>query len=278
METSNLYFIHFPKMSALKIGKADDIEGRYNNLKKYWGEADLSNSYYVSMPTREVFKYEKSLHLLYSKYSISLQEGDGKTEFFDIQVLDKIISYFSSCTDFELKKDIKMKSKKNLDKKYKFRRNKLKQNSNAAFLSISEMIVRLNKLSKLLNFLIKFKNELSFQYDLIEGEYYFRVKLKNNIDEINFNKLIDNIWNQLSFKSDTHTGWGWFTISSWCTRCFSERTFQIVITDPMSLDNDHFCKIFFEGWSTLVHPVLQKLPNKSNVLNDNLPIITWNIN
>lgn len=33
METSNLYFIHFPKMSALKIGKADDIEGRYNNLK-----------------------------------------------------------------------------------------------------------------------------------------------------------------------------------------------------------------------------------------------------
>ncbi|MDC5240217.1 GIY-YIG nuclease family protein [Acinetobacter baumannii] len=278
METSNLYFIHFPKMSALKIGKADDIEGRYNNLKKYWGEADLTNSYYVNMPSREVYKYEKSLHLLYSKYSISLPEGDGKTEFFDIQVLDKIISYFLSCTDFELKKDIKLKSKEFLNKKSKFKRNKLKQSSNTVFLSISEMNIRLNKLSKLLNFLIKFKNKLFFQYDLIDGEYYFRVKLDSNIDEINFNKLIDKIWNLLSFKNNTHSGWGWFTISTWCTRCFSERTFQIVITDPMSLDNDHFCKIFFEGWSALVYPVLQKLPNKLNVLNHNLAITTWSIN
>ena len=48
MKKSFIYIIDWTStLSAIKIGKADNIYSRYSQLKSNFGEADLANSYWI---------------------------------------------------------------------------------------------------------------------------------------------------------------------------------------------------------------------------------------
>lgn len=274
MLNSNLYFLNFPQLNAIKIGKADDVENRYQSLKSYWGDADLNNSYYVSLPSDEVYKYERSLHILFSKFNKKIDKGDGWTEFFEIDILEDVINFFAKSTDYEVYKGIVLQQKmKVLEKKKKFKKDKLKQANNEMFLTLENIVSKLFKLTKLLIFIKKYEDRIIFQYDLVDGEYFLRMKLNANLTEKQFENLVNKIWNLFSYRYRSHKSIGGFNLSTWSTTDFAQKTFQMVITNPLDLDKGRNMPIVFrEMWVEMVQPVLSKLPQKSKGCIEDIPI------
>lgn len=99
VKQSSLYLLVFPNRGLLKVGKANDVHSRYCTLKRWWGEADLSESYELIGTTETVFKLEKALHVLLSSYLARADVGDGRTEMFELASLEsaiKLIEIFVS--------------------------------------------------------------------------------------------------------------------------------------------------------------------------------------
>lgn len=92
-EFTHLYILVFPERGIIKIGKADGVHERIQSLKRWWGEADYEASYHLSAPTDLIFRLEKSLHFLLSKYSVSYAEGDGRTELFSNDALSTALKH-----------------------------------------------------------------------------------------------------------------------------------------------------------------------------------------
>jgi DNA-binding XRE family transcriptional regulator len=90
---SLVYVIIFPKINAFKVGKADDLKKRLPLLISHWGTPDYEDSYYISVPSSQVFKLESSIHFLLSSHNIKYEIGSGKTEMFDMRVFDMAIQY-----------------------------------------------------------------------------------------------------------------------------------------------------------------------------------------
>jgi len=88
MKLTHLYLIVFPQKSIFKIGKANDIHNRIHSLKAYWGDPDLDQSYYVVADENLVFRIELALKNILLGYKYECDDGDGKTEIFDIEALD----------------------------------------------------------------------------------------------------------------------------------------------------------------------------------------------
>ena len=90
---TNLYILAYPKLSAFKVGKANDVFARTETLNKFWGKPDYNSSYYIEVEDNLVYKLEKGLHYLLSAFNKKYDEGDGKTEFFDVKAFDDAINY-----------------------------------------------------------------------------------------------------------------------------------------------------------------------------------------
>ena len=79
---SYVYVLDFPDTKAIKIGKADNIYKRANELYKDWGRVDYKASLALKVKASTVHKIEKSLHRFFADYNIPFKSGDGHTEFF----------------------------------------------------------------------------------------------------------------------------------------------------------------------------------------------------
>ncbi|MDX9742633.1 MAG: GIY-YIG nuclease family protein [Arcobacteraceae bacterium] len=90
--TNNDYF---------KIGKADDIDNRYNTLKNLY-DFNLLESYTIEITKKEVFKLEKTLHFLFSDYRVkNLPKQDGYSEFFKLDCLNNLLNILKSLKNFK---------------------------------------------------------------------------------------------------------------------------------------------------------------------------------
>ena len=56
---TNVYLLIYPKLKAFKVGKADNVFNRADNIKKWWGEPDYVNSLSLEINNELVFKLEK---------------------------------------------------------------------------------------------------------------------------------------------------------------------------------------------------------------------------
>lgn len=114
MKKSYIYIIDWtPTLGAIKIGKADNIYSRYSQLKSNFGEADLSNSYWIEVPVSKVNSIEKLIHLRLKEYRKEISiKSDGSTEFFDINSFESLKEL---CKDMDLtiQKGISEPKKKN---------------------------------------------------------------------------------------------------------------------------------------------------------------------
>ena len=114
MKNSFIYIIDWTStLSAIKIGKANNIYSRYSQLKSNFGEADLANSYWIEVPTSKVNDIEKLIHLRLKEYRKEISiKSDGSTEFFDINSFESLKEL---CKDMALtiQKGISEPKKKN---------------------------------------------------------------------------------------------------------------------------------------------------------------------
>jgi hypothetical protein len=81
-----VYILHFPQHSAVKIGLTGDFEKRSKGLICDFGEYIIIDI----IETQECFKLETSLHEKFANYRMCLEEGCGRTEFFDDCILEQI--------------------------------------------------------------------------------------------------------------------------------------------------------------------------------------------
>lgn len=93
MQKSTVYVLVYPELKAIKIGKADNVLNRIQQLC-HWGKPDFEQSYVINTNMSDVYKLEGALHLKLSNYRKEMQKMDGYTEFFNLDVLNELDSIF----------------------------------------------------------------------------------------------------------------------------------------------------------------------------------------
>lgn len=89
---ASLYVLIFPECGFLKVGKANDVYARCQQLKHWWGDPDYQESLELAAPKSTVLLVENTLHrLLRKNYSADVLKGDGYTEFFTMDALDIVL-------------------------------------------------------------------------------------------------------------------------------------------------------------------------------------------
>ena len=183
---TKIYLLIFPSKSILKIGKANDVEARINTLKKWWGEVDYKNSYSLEIHSDEALKIERALHLLLAGYSEHFDEGDGKTEMFNLNCLDialehvKLLIADPNNSAKGLTQGIKVTPLKNNSKtthQIKNRRlKKLITEHKERDRLLDECVERFKKIKKLILFIYAKRYQIDYQYTISNNRLFFRVK------------------------------------------------------------------------------------------------------
>lgn len=99
---SCVYVLIYPHLNAIKVGKADVILNRIQQLG-HWGTPDLEKSFQILVNKSDVFKLESTLHFLLKEFNKGMDYADGFTEFFDIECYSKICELIQFL-DFKVKK------------------------------------------------------------------------------------------------------------------------------------------------------------------------------
>ena len=163
MKKSFIYIIDWTStLSAIKIGKADNIYSRYSQLKSNFGEADLANSYWIEVPVSKVNDIEKLIHLRLKRYRKEISiKSDGSTEFFDINSFESLKEL---CKDMDLtiQKGISKPKKRNKRiMTYAEQQQKAKENFEKSIRKAQRTLKRLITVFKYLN---QEKNNFEIKY------------------------------------------------------------------------------------------------------------------
>ena len=89
----HLYLAVLPLPQALKVGKADNVGERISKLSRSWGSISCDSSYCLSEKASVVSQLEKSLHLFLRPYAVRFDDGDGKTELFELAALEAALAH-----------------------------------------------------------------------------------------------------------------------------------------------------------------------------------------
>jgi hypothetical protein len=148
-----------------KIGKADNIENRYKQLKKNYTFM-LDNSYSIEVEYKEATNLEKTLHCIFEKDRIrDLPQAEGSTEFFKLDCLNDVlhmVENISQHKDIKLKKGIILRPKKqNLIKKNITKKSKYDKN----FISLRHTIIYVYYVLKNATRTIEKENECIIIYE-----------------------------------------------------------------------------------------------------------------
>jgi hypothetical protein len=117
---SNLYILHFPKVKAVKIGKADNVTTRINQLKGDWGNPDLDASSIYEIPSSQVFTLETILHKTLQGMRVDVGYGDGYTEMFSMDAYTSATSIADIFISSNIKPSPTKKRRKRSKKSQKY--------------------------------------------------------------------------------------------------------------------------------------------------------------
>jgi hypothetical protein len=91
---SNLYLLSFRDKGLFKVGKADDVHARGRRLR-WLGEPAYSESYFITGPTKLVFRLETLLKTLLrpaeARSWVGPTAGDGYTEVFPLALFGEAL-------------------------------------------------------------------------------------------------------------------------------------------------------------------------------------------
>lgn len=215
---SNIYILVFLK-GFVKVGKADDILKRLENLERVWGDVDLVNSYYLSVKKENVFKVESMLHHLVAAHSADVGSGDGHTEMFHKDSLPLVMQYLdiyinSSPDDLKLVKGIKKLKpiKANKERKYKSKYEKHLEASARVIETFEFNKNVLRYLSRIIGILHKNSDKIEYRIVGDKNGYTFLIKNQKLCKAFSDNKgIVNNTINLGCTKIETYEGGFSFT-------------------------------------------------------------------
>lgn len=106
---SCIYIILIRRLDLLKIGKSDNLASRIIKLEKEWGEIDKEGSYFLQVPSEDVFDIEAGIHKLLKNHSATIGFGDGYSEMFNLECLESAVSIltsFAKSSNYQLNKGL----------------------------------------------------------------------------------------------------------------------------------------------------------------------------
>ncbi|PKH03196.1 hypothetical protein CXF72_07690 [Psychromonas sp. MB-3u-54] len=194
---TNVYLLIYPKLKAFKVGKADNVFNRADNIKKWWGEPDYVNSLSLGINNELVFKLEKSLHLLLDQFSMNYSDGDGKTEFFSLDAYSTAIEYVnifikSNKLPSALVKGIDKPNfliDVNKSKKRDYIFSKHNAGKNRIINSLSYTMKNLEVVLRVNNLLIKYRKRINFELICNNQDYSLIVYDRKFLAKILFDNL-----------------------------------------------------------------------------------------
>ncbi|MCK9622896.1 MAG: GIY-YIG nuclease family protein [Methylobacter sp.] len=277
-DTTNLYLLIFPERSVVKIGKADDIHNRIQTLRRWWGEADYGASYHLSASQDVIFKLEKSLHFLLSQYAVSFQEGDGRTELFSVAALEIALKhidlYCSSASDVsQIKKGIPIPLPVSPPPRRRNKHAALLRKARAMAQGASRTAEQFSRINRLLIILLRKQARIEYQYDIVDHNVYFRLRMPNGTrSNINSNSIMRY------FSFDIEDFSGWCGINS-CSVTGLGDIVQFRVCLPSTDDHSPWSELlsYFSCQSELL---LKKLPQRSSAATSPIPLLdeseVWN--
>ena len=179
---ANLYLLVFPEIKAIKVGMSEDIHGRVQQLQKWWGEADLKSSYYLSMHSKKAFKLEKGLHGFLDEYALSYNMGIGKSELFSQKALDAALKYIDvylsnhNDKNYCLKKGIPetvLKGEPSVSK-YNKKIERATFNNCKYFELVYKTAEKFRRINRFIFYLYKKQNKIQYEYEIIDDYIIFR--------------------------------------------------------------------------------------------------------
>ena len=162
----------------IKIGKADDVDARINNLKYTF---DFSKSKVIKCDFGYSYKFEKLLHNMFLEYSIEKEYSDGYTEFFNICIYDDLLE----TVEFLMNKNNYIFSLENYIQKKKQKVKKVKK-------IIDSNKVSLTGLKNIVNSLTNNNGIINITYS---DNYY---EVDKYIEELAAKKILCNVFEHIS--------------------------------------------------------------------------------
>lgn len=264
---SLLYLLLFPANKMIKVGKANNIHNRIQSLRRFWGEVDYERSYQIALPQSEVFKLEKMLHFLLSKYQTGIDAGDGYTELFSIEALEPAIKHIHYAIEHgvvnaQLQQGIK-KPHLRSNKSTTHHHWKMKKQSDAIIsnlVGITEQFGRINRLLLILQFK---QHRLRYQYDIKDNAVLFRImgNRKNHHDT-------HKIMHMFSFFIKD---FGYTSGANYCSAIYSKGMITQYHVQMISSDQSAHPLVAYLASQT--EHLFNKLPPRSSLLTEDLPIL-----
>lgn len=178
MKKSNIYILVYPHLQAVKIGKADNVFSRTQQLC-HWGKPDFEQSYVVHVNPSDVYKLEGALHLKLAKHKKKMKQSDGYTEFFNLDVLnelDSILDFF----EFE-KSEIFIKDEEGkVKRKRNYKLSKFKVRIDRKLEAINSNLILIDNLKRFMIALSKKQYSCEFYSNrlIIKSPFLFLIKNK----------------------------------------------------------------------------------------------------
>lgn len=93
LEKGYVYLLVSQDLKSFKIGKANEVNTRVDQLSKHWN-FNLNESYIIETDFNNTFNLERLLHRFLANYKINIfAKKDGYTEFFDINGLSFVLEF-----------------------------------------------------------------------------------------------------------------------------------------------------------------------------------------
>jgi hypothetical protein len=269
--TSYLYLLVFPQKNIIKIGKADDIHNRIQALRRWWGDVDYDASYQLEATQDTVLRLEKSLHFLLSSHAVSFEQGDGRTELFSYSALETALKHIelyvsSGALTTQVRKGVikPVPKQKISTPRRSWRHAKLLRNTKAMVRSVSAIAEKFGRINRILHILLRKQAKVAFQYDIIEDQIYFRLRLGKNYRDDNV-----KIMQLFSFKLEDHNGW-------YGLNCCSVSGLNDVVQYEirlLSLDQNERWHPLFSYFASQSERLLARLPTRSSAATADLPLL-----
>jgi len=181
LKNVHLYLLVFPKRGMMKVGKADDFHKRILTLRRYWGDVDYAESYSLAAPANLVFRLEKALMVLLSEHALTLDVGDGRTEFFAAAALERALQHIELFAPNRIVKGIRRpapvlkpsRPEVPRDIRYYWKKRAASRDMVGTAVRTARQFDRINRW---LLILLRRQDRIAYQYSIDDNEVTFRIR------------------------------------------------------------------------------------------------------
>jgi|GEM_PF-1270137 len=251
---------------------------RIQSLRRHWGDVDYAASYQLGAAVDSVFKLEKSLHFLLAEHALTLDVGDGKTEFFALAALDYALRHIELFAPGRIVKGIAKPvrlASTSRNTKERWLPRKMRRQSHAMMVSVSDAAKRFDRINRWLVVLLRRQSRVEYQWTIDDfGTVKFRFAgpyaARLDADDAALIRVVN------MFQVDVRDVRGGWSFRSGATSWTSQGVVQFDVRYPTASDlpsSMNACDRLIAWPADQTRALLRKLPKRSDAAKEDIPVL-----